>query len=311
MCNCDIGTLPNGNNGADGIYGGYSSDWLFNATTTSGPATSTLRFNSATYNTVNTIWINDTNNDAIDIGAILDTFTAGYIRIFKKDDNTKFWYGLITANTDSGTYHTLTVTYILHNGAFAATDNIVVTYTPTGATGAAGSNGTNGINYPVVLYNDQTISGISSSTAEQTLKSYTLPAGTLTTNGDICEITAIYRIVLNLAQIKRPTIYFGAKELVTNDATTNVYFYDPGVGVNSRYIVIKAEVSRNSATSQTAITTSSKSIVEDGSIIMLTELSTPAETLANPIVISVKGQNTSGSANSIQCYQLLVKYLKK
>ncbi len=132
---CEELDLPVGASGADGIYGGYSSNWLFSTTLTSSPATGTIRFNSATYSSVSTIYINDTNNDSISVDLVLDTFTGGYIRIFKKDDNTKFWYGLITANTDSGTYHTLTVTYILSNGAFSASDDLVVTYVKNGTNG--------------------------------------------------------------------------------------------------------------------------------------------------------------------------------
>jgi len=312
MCDCDDLTLPTGLTGSQGLYGGYSSDWLFSTTTTASPSTGQIRLNSATYASVTTIYINDTNNDSINVDSILDTFTEGYIRIFKKDDNTKFWYGLITANTDSGTYHTLTVTYILSNGAFSASDNLVVTYSKNGTDG---SNGTNGTNYPVILYNSVSDVGLSSSTTEQILKSYTLPAGTLTSDGDVCEITAVFKITLD-GYTKKPGLYFGAKELIGNAASIAaaspiVSFYQSGVTTNSRTIIFKAEISRVSGTTQFAIVTSSRTMTIEGSNVLLTTDSTPAETLSGGILIKATASSSTGNSNNVICKQLIVKYLKK
>lgn len=314
MCNCEELSLPTGNTGSQGLYGGYSTDFLFSSTLTASPSSGTLRFNSATYNLVSSIYVSDTNNDSIDIDLVLDTFTGGYIRIFKKDDNTKFWYGLITANTDSGSYHTLTVTYILSNGTFSADDNIVVTYVKNGTDGAAGSNGTDGTNYPVVLSNDISDSGLSSSTSEQILKSYTLPAGTLTTNGDICEITAVFQITID-GYTKKPGLYFGAKELIGNNtaisaASPVVSFYESGVTANSRIVVIKAEVSRTAAATQFAVVNSSRTMTIEGSNVLLNTASTPAETLSGTILIKATASSSTGSLNNVICKQLTVKYLK-
>lgn len=311
---CEELDLPVGEDGADGLYGGYSSDWLFSTTTTPSPASKYVRFNSATYNLVSSIYVSDTNNDSIDVDLLLDTFTGGYIRIFKKDDNTKFWYGLITANTDSGSYHTLTVTYILSNGTFSADDNIVVTYVKNGTDGAAGSDGTDGTNYPVVLSNDISDSGLSSSTSEQILKSYTLPAGTLTTNGDICEITAVFQIIID-GYTKKPGLYFGAKELIGNNTSISaaspvVSFYESGVTANSRIVVIKAEVSRTAAATQFAVVNSSRTMTIEGSNVLLNTASTPAETLSGTILIKATASSSTGSLNNVICKQLTVKYLK-
>lgn len=137
---------------SDGQYGGYASKWVFSSTTTASPASTEIRLNSATYNSVTTIYINETNADSTNVANLLNSFnnggSYGYIRIFKEFDSSVFWLGEVTAVTDSGSYYTLTVTYTLHSGSFTTADNLVVQFVGNGANGP---NGTDGV---AVVYSD-------------------------------------------------------------------------------------------------------------------------------------------------------------
>lgn len=142
MCvNCDENstTIPSGNDGdqgAQGIFGGYCGEWNFSTSTSTGPSAGQLRFNSGTYGSVASIYVNETNADAINYAAFLASFdNAGYfglVRVFKKDDSSIFWMGEVVAVTDNGTDQSIDVTYTLHNGSFANNDSVVICFTPTG-----------------------------------------------------------------------------------------------------------------------------------------------------------------------------------
>ena len=187
-CNCEeIITLPTGCTGVagdQGLFGGFSLGWLFNTSTSTSPASTTLRFNSTTYNLVSALYINETNEDSIDASSFLDAFTNssnyGLVKIFKKDDSTKFWMGTITSNTDAGSYRNIGVTYITHNGSFAAADELVVSFVPKGSTGSTGSTGANGA---ALYYYTATDTGHTGGGASETLKTITLPAATLDADG--------------------------------------------------------------------------------------------------------------------------------
>ena len=143
--NCNDITLFSGNPGTDGIYGGQSSKWKFDAVAGIAPAISYIRFNVGVPASVTTIYINETNFDSTDMSAFLASFNAtgdyGLIRLFKEFDANTFWIGTITNIVDAGTYKTLTVTHTQSNGTFSADDAIVVSFTPIkqGALGAEGS----------------------------------------------------------------------------------------------------------------------------------------------------------------------------
>lgn len=129
-------TGTNGIDGIQGIYGGFSGEFVFNTSTSTGPGATLLRFNNTTYSSVFRIYVSDTGVGSVNYDSFLDSFlnnsNYGYVRVYKKDDSTKFWMGIITGVTDNGTDHTLDVTYITSNGAFAAADSLVLTFSPTG-----------------------------------------------------------------------------------------------------------------------------------------------------------------------------------
>lgn len=185
----NTGILPTGATGATGAtgvrgtYGGFSSDWVFSTSIGSGPASTNIRLNSATYSAVTTIYISNVNSDAIDVTNFLLSFTNnskyGYIRLFKETDNTVFWYGQITALVNNVTEIVLTVTYFDANSTFSAADPIVVTFSPSGS----GSSFT---------LSNNTTDVATSGAGTDALMTYTIPANTLKTNEDVIEIDASF-----------------------------------------------------------------------------------------------------------------------
>ena len=129
----------NGATGAQGNYGGFSSEWNFDSNTGSASGTGEIRFNNATLASVTELYINNTNADATNLIAFLDSFdnsgSFGTIRVSKKSDSNVFWMGTVTAESDSGSEHAVTVTHIASNGTFTDTDPLVVSFVERGIVG--------------------------------------------------------------------------------------------------------------------------------------------------------------------------------
>lgn len=193
-CGCDSGIeLPylTGAAGSDGIFGGFSAEWKFDNNTTPSPSSTYVRVDNAAPAAITKIYVHINNIDGTDHDNFLNSFTNGgafgLIRLFKEYDSNKFWLGQITAVTDNTTYYTLDVTYILHNGIFAANENIVLTFTPKGATGATGSSGSSGTGGGYVVDYDLSSTTTPVGTAPYVMKELTVPANTVTNDGDILE----------------------------------------------------------------------------------------------------------------------------
>ena len=177
----------NGTNGNDGIFGGYSLEWKFDDNTSASPATTKIRLNNATYASVTNIYIHENNIDSVDSTAFLASFddtgdvnNHGYIRLFKQHDSTKFWLGKVKSVTDNGSDFTVAVEYILHNGAFAALDDVVVSFVANGANGANGATKSGAIyNYSILDDGDNKVG-----TSFQLMNTFSIPANTFETNMD-------------------------------------------------------------------------------------------------------------------------------
>lgn len=190
-------TIPAGDDGIDGLYGGFSSEWLFETNTGSGPGSTFIRLNNTTYSSVTNIYINETNANSTNLGAFLNSFNNGggfgHIRLFREDNSNVFFLGTITAVTDNGSDYTIAVTYIAHNGTFAASDNVIVTFNGKGTNGAAGSAGAAGVDGDdgtSLLYN-----GTTQGSTNNTSPTYValdsagiIPINQLATNGDKVKI---------------------------------------------------------------------------------------------------------------------------
>lgn len=237
-CSCSSTRLPigpTGTTGADGdqgLYGGFSSDWVFSTSTGSGPASTNIRLNSATYASVTSIYISNVNAAALDLTAFLVSFgnggNFGYVRLFKQSDNTKYWYGRITAVTNNTSEIVLTVVYIDSNDTFAASDSVVVTFSPSGATTAP------------VLYNNTT-DVATSGAGSDALMSYAIAANTLKTDGDQLEIDCSFTMS---ATTESKLLHFTLNGGVLNTiAATGLV-----VAKGTKYIKGKITITRKSAT---------------------------------------------------------------
>ncbi len=305
MCNCDDNiTLPIGPTGAAGAtgsvggYGGYSGDWIFSTTTTSGTSSSQIRFNSATYSSVTTLWLNLTGGSSVGYTAFLNSLSNGnnfgYIRVFKTTDSTKFWMGRITSLSVGGSEAVLTVTYLTSNSTFSNTDPVVVTFSPSGPTS------------PTVLYNDISDT-TSTATAYASLKSYTVAANTLNTNGDSLGITYISS-VNDLSVVGYIKVLLNAS-LCHSVATEFI------IPTNSQFFILEITASRQdnthlylnfdvkNSTSNGIVSTLSYRFSEPGlfSVLALD---------ANTLTIDVQGK-VAVNTKTITSEQLMVQFFNK
>ena len=215
-CSIDLtGIGQVGATGAQGEYGGYSSVWNFNTTTTSGTTAGMLRFNSGTYASVTTMYVNKTNADSTDMSNFLATLSNGTyygkIRIFKESDSSKFWEGTVTKVSAGASEYTLTVSYILANSTFSASDSVVLTFTP------------HGLGAKPILFSFYGVadSGTTGSWVDLTDTEFTIPAGLLNTDGDYIEVIGIG----NIGRTGSPLILNGIRGMLNSDAVSGAGGY--------------------------------------------------------------------------------------
>jgi len=221
-CNCSAIQFPQGPSGpigARGEYGGYSSNWLFDANTSNGTSFTFIRLNNAAFSSVTELYINDKNADGVDLSGFLASFNNsgnfGKVRVFKETDSSVFAMFDVTAVTDNTTEYAISVSYIESNGSFSASDSIVVSFADAGSQGATGTNGTNGTNGTTILVNN-TSSDATSSALPVLIgtKTYTVPAATLASDGDKLRITANLR--KTTGHIAAVTIQINSNWFTTN-----------------------------------------------------------------------------------------------
>jgi len=144
------GTSLVGPQGFQGNYGGWSSFWRYDGTSiTSGTASGDFRFNNGTLSSVDHLYINDVNADSANMQAFLDAWNNsgdfGLVRISKMTDANEFWMGIVTAETDTGSEHDISVTHVVSNGTFTDDAAYVISFVESGANGTNGTNGADGI----------------------------------------------------------------------------------------------------------------------------------------------------------------------
>jgi len=325
MCNCRGGcsctsnstALPIGNTGAtgatgaQGLYGGFSGDWLFDLTNGGAPAPTFLRFNGADVSAnVTTITVAETGPSSVNytafLASLLNNSQYGYVRLFKETDSTAFWMGKITAVADSGTYATLTVTYITASNAttsniFAASDSIVLTFSPSGA-------GTS-----LVLYNNTTtVSTVGAGL--DTLMSYNISANTLKTDDDVIEIDAIFECSGTIDK-KQLAFRIGGINFITKIASGTLLL-TKGV----KHIKVKIRLTRTSSTTLYVtiemLKTSEFYIIEGQSVGYSFDetMSGLSDFSSNILSITCLGQNNSwpsAASETIAQNQLLIRYFNK
>lgn len=182
--------VTNGSDGTNGDFGGFTGEWIFDTATAANPPLTELRFDNASLGSVTAIYVNDTNADSTSYNNFLEVFKNtdggidyyGLVKVWKKGDSNTFIFAEVTSVTDNGADHTIAVTVIESNGTLVDTDNVLMSFTP---------NGTGSITDPEILDVNTTSAGTTSPTTSS-LMTYTVPADTLSTDGDTLEFTAIY-----------------------------------------------------------------------------------------------------------------------
>lgn len=177
--------LNEGADGENGVYGGFSSTWLFETNTGSTPSTKCVRFNNTTYSSVTQIYIHVNNSETIDHEDFLDEFaTDGYISIYKEfNPNIFAKYKISSVTLTSGTKLTATVTYINGNGTFGNTNKLVLSYTPNSVSSSLS-------NISVVDDGDSTTRSATLVSGDQILESLTYNNRLFYNDGDRIRIVA-------------------------------------------------------------------------------------------------------------------------
>lgn len=133
--------------GSSGKSAGYSYGWL-TSTTNSDPGSGNIKADNATFASIASIYISESDADGNALASEIATWTAststvkGRLKIYDPVTPTNFMTFDVTALTDNGAWDTLSVTPKTSGGSFAASEALRVMFTPTGDKGAAGATGT-------------------------------------------------------------------------------------------------------------------------------------------------------------------------
>jgi hypothetical protein len=271
-CSCDSEVdLPylNGDNGLNGLYGGFSSKWTFKTETTPTPVTSTIRLNNATFASVTEIYVDSLNTDSVNMDDFIDYFSTftnyGLIKLFKEYDSSKFWAGRITNVVDNGGDHTITVTHIKSSGSFALNDSIVLTFTPIGENGDPGTNGDN-LGFVVESYSDDpSVETIADGVTGVFTTDLTIPANEIVNDEDVSKFqihiengasgtTSSSRFNVRIAGTTEATVFI--------NPTNKVYIYGEIQGTKHFFITSELYNASGTLISKTYVEGHSTGIVD-------------------------------------------------
>ena len=138
-----------GYTGATG-YTGYTGpaadfQYTFDTTTSAGPSAGFVRYNNATPASATTIYVSETDRNAVSVATPIDAIAVGdRIEFIQNSDATKRARFRVTAITDSGTYVTLTVVNEYASSTFANNAIISMALSKIGPTGYTGYTGYTG-----------------------------------------------------------------------------------------------------------------------------------------------------------------------
>jgi hypothetical protein len=97
-----------------------------------------LRFNNATYSSVTSIFIHETDRNSASVAALLAAIADGSpLLVLDDNDSNAFAYFTLNSQTDNGSDRTLAVTHIASAGTLSG--NVSLTFAARGATGSTGS----------------------------------------------------------------------------------------------------------------------------------------------------------------------------
>ena len=138
-------TGSTGATGARGPVGGWTIEYQFSTDVTAPPAAGYVELNNATVASVTHLFASDTDRHAESVQDTLDEMAAGdYLRLFRTDGTAGWATFEITAISDAGTYHDMTVTYLDDGGAFILDGTVGLAFAPVGVQGTQGTVGAQG-----------------------------------------------------------------------------------------------------------------------------------------------------------------------
>lgn len=125
--------------------------YAFSTTTTEAdPTSGILRLNHATPASATKIFIDDEDENAIDIQAFLRTLddststVKGFIKLQKKSAGGTFRLYSVSGLTEETGYFDIDVTHVAGDGSFAASDDLAISFVPKGDKGDTGATGATG-----------------------------------------------------------------------------------------------------------------------------------------------------------------------
>ena len=145
-------TGSTGATGPQGNFGGATFEYEFDSSTTDAhPGAGELRINSANVATAAYIYIDQADNNAVDISSFLTTIDdstnaiKGHVMLSNKTDPSDYTLFAIVNNTISGTgYYKVAISYLSGAYSFTNGETLTVTFARTGDVGAAGATGATG-----------------------------------------------------------------------------------------------------------------------------------------------------------------------
>lgn len=150
------------------------------------------------------------------------------------------------------------------------------------------------------LFSAFTSVGTDAATTEKTLQTYTLPGGTLATNGQAVRVIVRGKYA-STSRSRQLRLYFGATVVTFMSSTTASAFN----------VTLEAIIMRTGATTQIGFGPSRAGASNTTSVgFDFIEYNDPAETLASDVIIKVTGQVAVGAvANDITCDCVMVELL--
>ena len=147
-------TGATGSTGSQGVAGSDGSNaglamTFSNSTSDADPGSGKLAFNNATVSSVSILFIDDADDNSVDISGFVQSFddvvnstARGIILITKEGTPSTFaLFKVSGAVTDASGYTKVPVTHVVSNGTFSNSDGITVSFSYSGADGnAAGSS---------------------------------------------------------------------------------------------------------------------------------------------------------------------------
>jgi len=138
--------------GAEGSFGGITFDYTFlTDIVNNDPGIGNVKFNNGTYSSVTAIYIDDRDDNFVNIEPFLRTIDdstspiKGHVKITKKSQPEIFQIFTISALAELTGYFNITVAFVSGNGTFANSEDVTITFARTGDAGATGAIGPQGV----------------------------------------------------------------------------------------------------------------------------------------------------------------------